>query len=639
MNLSPDPRRLCLSLACVALLACPGWAQDQSYAYIDQVIRLSDPNPAGFSFYGSGRLQLPSLKLDIGSSIATDKVIADALRLQQSLNLFLADESTEPADQDQTAAELQLQMGNFLKQFETRVRLDYELDSSILGFAGTPIASVQIADRPLALGLNLGLETRGYLNAQFSKEFNQGMVNLSGSLPDILAINTRVNQLGDGAGSVISQLNQLNTNIVTLAERAEDFFENPSNSSLNQLNQVLGRVDDNVDNLIPAARQLNEVVGATSKGAQNLVDAISNAGNGGVQLSAANDLHLTLGLGGSYPVFQSQDIQVAVGAQAKLFILPVNVPLRSLNLDTDAGLMGKLEVTQVQGLNQFDQIEANIETFERTVSSIDTSLDSLEKVSASTDKVEAAISQRNLQNLSSSGTELVENGLAFTQTMGSTTSNIQQAASVISNFQSVLLNELRDVNAKGTLTTPDGAGFGMDFGVDAILYKQLRLGLLLQNPIVLWQGTERPFEGRLITTQGNRIRLQPTLDVDDEGAKKVNYTATVPLSVLLNAQYRFDDLLPRFPGLYAHGQFEYVNNGRTPALTLGLQKQWDPIGYLGLGSRLGGISPLLFLEGGLRPLQGFGLDFQLGISPTGQGLPTQGFSWLGMSRLGMYYQF
>lgn len=39
----------------------------------------------------------------------------------------------------------------------------------------------------------------------------------------------------------------------------------------------------------------------------------------------------------------------------------------------------------------------------------------------------------------------------------------------------------------------------------------------------------------------------------------------------MNAQYRFDDVLPSFPGLYAHGLFEYVNNGRTPALTLGVQ--------------------------------------------------------------------
>lgn len=60
---------------------------------------------------------------------------------------------------------------------------------------------------------------------------------------------------------------------------------------------------------------------------------------------------------------------------------------------------------------------------------------------------------------------------------------------------------------------------------------------------------------------------------------------------------------------------------------------------MGLGGRVGGISSLVYIETGLRPIQGFGLDFQLGISPLGNGLPAQGLGWLGMGQLGLYWQF
>jgi hypothetical protein len=247
--------------------------------------------------------------------------------------------------------------------------------------------------------------------------------------------------------------------------------------------------------------------------------------------------------------------------------------------------------------------------------------------------------------VSDSGQALVNEANQFNQTLNAARGSVQQAAGGLSNIQQLLLNELQDIAVEGLLTTPSGAGFGMDFGLDAQLFDHLRLGLMLQNPLVLWQGTERPFSGSLQRGPGGNLALSPTLTVDDAAARSVNYTATVPFSVLLSGRYRFDALLPDFQGLYGHTLVEVVTNGRQPAWVLGLQKYFADYFYVGAGGRVGGVGHLFYLEGGLNPipsgspLSGFGLDLQLGFSPTGSGLPLDGLSWLGMSRLGLSYRF
>jgi len=134
--------------------------------------------------------------------------------------------------------------------------------------------------------------------------------------------------------------------------------------------------------------------------------------------------------------------------------------------------------------------------------------------------------------------------------------------------------------------------------------------------------------------------LQPDLIFDNNNQKSVNYNGSVPFSILFNGRYRFDDLLPeQMSGLYAHSMLEFVFNGRNPAFTLGARKMFSELFYLGLGGRAGGLGPLVYFETGVNPLHGFALDVQLGISPTGNGLPAQNMSWLGMGRLGLAYRF
>lgn len=636
----------CLTIFCSPALAAPTPqpsppAYDPTYSFVDQRFRLSDPNPAGFSFYGTGRLQLPSLRADIGSNLQVEQASRDLVTIQASFNSLLGKLNQGQSDSSVSddADALKLQLSSFLKRFEQRTRVDYEFDSSLLGFAGSPLAMIQVGNKPLALGLNFGAETRGYLNAQFSDKFNQSLLTLTAQLPDVFATGSRISQISGQAGSVIAQVTTLNSNINSLVTTAGNLAANPSTQQLNQLVSQLNTVNTGLQALEPTARELVGDVQTTSSGARNLLTALENAGGGGIQLTAANDLHLTLGVGGSYPVFENDQFKVSVGAQAKVFMLPINVPVRSISIDSDASLFGKIALTEVSGLEDTANLTATLDGFDKAVTSVTASLDQAKQVSDSITQVQTALTDRNFSQLIAQAPQLVSQAQTFNTSITTASKDVQAAAVSVSSIQRTLINQLSGINAKGTLTTPDSVGFGLDLGIDAVLWRQLRLGLLLQNPLVLWQGTERPFEARLIQSSNNQVSFQPALTIDDSQAKKVAYNATVPLTVLLNAQYRFDDLLPTFPGLYANGQFEYVANDRTPALTLGVQKQWDPIGYAGVGTRLGGIASLFFVEAGLRPIQGFGLDFQLGLAPGGNGLPAPGFDWLGLAKLGLYWQF
>lgn len=612
-------------------------------------VYFGEPNPASFSFYGPARLQLPSLRFDVGSSLSSGQLLQDALSLQAGFSTLVTQlGASQPLDAD-TAAGLQLTLGRVLGQFENGARLDYDLDYTLFGFGGTPLTQLQIAGRPLALGLHLGSSGRGYLEARFSEGFNQNVIGLSTALPGLLASGATLSGLAGEAGTLVTQINQLNQGLDTLVNQINTFAANPFQDTQGQIqrfNQTLGTVNDDLQALVPTARELTGVVSDTTGNSRLVIDSVQSLSDGGLQLTSANDLHVTLGVSAAYPVYESPDIKVSLGTRLKLFMLPYNAPLRDFDVQTDAGLLGKLELQQVRGFEDTSALEGVLNRFDNATTDVNQVIDRAERLSAQVDAVSADLSANRLnQVVSDSGQALVNEANQFNQTLNAARGSVQQAAGGLSNIQQLLLNELQDIAVEGLLTTPSGAGFGMDFGVDAQLFDHLRLGLMLQNPLVLWQGTERPFSGSLQRGPGGNLALSPTLTVDDAAARSVNYTATVPFSVLLSGRYRFDALLPNFQGLYGHSLVEVVTNGRQPAWVLGLQKYFADYFYVGAGGRVGGVGHLFYLEGGLNPvpsgspLSGFGLDLQLGFSPTGSGLPLDGLSWLGMSRLGLSYRF
>lgn len=632
--------RALLAAAASSVLMLPAQAA-LNFDYPDWRQQLGEPNPASLHFYGEGRLQLPSVRFDVGSTLATDRLIEDANGLGDAFQNVVQDLSASAEVTTDTLA-LRGSIDGFLQQFETPARLDYDLDVNILGFGGAPFSQLQINQRPLSLGMSLSSNTRGYLQATFSETFNDNLRVLTTSLPALLSEEGGIPQIAQTAQSVSTQVVDLTQDINTLLASVQRFQQSPGNNSQAQiigLSQQLNNVSGQVRGLLTPARQLTALVGSTTSASRSLLDTLDSFSGGGAQIIAAADTHLTLGFSGAYPVYESEDIQVALGARVKLFMMPFNVPLENLNIQSQAGLFGQLSLTEVTGLQRAEDIRSTLDTFDRTVTEVNQVLDQAEQVFQGVEQVQTQLNNNNPEGAAAQGAVLVQDGVQLASGLSSVQARVQEATRELQTVQDTLLNELQDIAYKGTLTTPSGAGVGLDVGIDALLYRYLRLGVQVQNPVVLWPGTERPFEGRFVRSQNGQIQVQPSLNVDDAEGTPVNYTATVPVTVLLNARYRFDGVLQNFPGLYGISRFEYVANGRTPAVQLGVQKFFNDTAYAGLGGRLGGVGSLVYFEGGLNPIDGFVLNAQLGVSPAGQGLPVQGMGWLGLAQLGLAYRF
>ncbi len=630
---------LCLSLLTLTPSAL---AQvDLSVDYPDWRQQLGEPNPASLSFYGPGRLQLPSMRFDIGTTLSTDRLIREGTQLGNAFTDVIGNlDSNQSVGADADA--LKVNIDTFLTQFEQPTRLDYDLDINLLGFGGAPFSQIEINDRPLSLGVSLSSNTRGYLQARFSEDFNNNLKTLTASLPDVLASGSGAAQIVQNANALTGQVGTLTQDINALLNSVQQFQSNPLNNpqgQIAQLSQRLNSVNTQVKTLLPPARELTDLVSSTTTASRSLLNSLDTLSGDGVEIVGAADTHMTLGVSAAYPVFENENMKIALGGRLKLFMMPFNVPLETLNIQSQAGLFGKLALTEVTGLKSTQELNTTLDNFEQTAQNVNQILDRAENVSQSVDAIQEQLSQNNLNAAAAQGAALVQDGVELSQSLNTVQGNVQQAVRDVQTIQETLLDEIEDISYRGTLTTPSGAGMGVDIGIDALLYRYFRIGLQVQNPLVLWPGTERPFEGRIVRNQNGQVQVQPSLNVDDEEGKSVNYTATVPLTVLLNARYRFDGVLQNFPGLYATSRFEYVANGRTPAFQLGFQKFFNEFAYAGLGGRLGGVGSMMYFEAGSNPIEGFIVNAQLGINPTGQGLPVQGLGWLGLAQLGLAYRF
>lgn len=627
-----------LTLSASLLISTPVWAEStpQQQTTPESTFRFIDPNPAATANFGWGRFRLPSVRVDIGSTIPVEKSIQNFTSLGSSLTTLTNALLKGEALSSDTASNTKNQLSNALAPFRSGARLDYETEIALVSFAGSPFPALQIANRPLSLGLHVGAETRGYVNAQFSQEFSNSLTTLSDSLPGLLTTGSTVAGLATSASQLTTQTTQLTGNITQLVSEGNQLLQSPSLQQLNTVTGLATQVSNNVDQLLTPARSLTKAVTDSTATAQGLLNAIKGASSGGVSLDSANDLHMTVSLSGAYPVYDTPDIKISVGTNLKLFLMPFNVPFRNLGLNSDSSVMGQIKVKEFTGLQNLDGIQSTLDSLNKAAGDVNKLITEAESVKSQLDTANQNLSTNNIAAIASQVQPLINSVTTANQTMQTTQQSINSALQNVNNIQQTLSNELQQVALKGSVITPGGAGFGLDLGINAILYRNLRLNLMLQNPLVLWQGTERPFEAKLANSNGNQ--LQPSLSFQDDQAKSVNYNATVPLAVLLNGRYSFDELLPQFPGLSLNGMFEFVNNGRTPALTLGVQKQVG-LGYFGIGGRAGGITSMLYGEAGLRLAGNFGLDLQLGVSPVGTGIPAPGMSWLNSAILGMYLQF
>jgi uncharacterized protein YoxC len=597
--------------------------------------RITDPNPAEATHNGKGRLGFLSTRIDMGSTFSVTQTAEDFGSLTQRIQQLTLPSGTNTTPSNSQVDDIETLINRSLNPLQKGGRVDYEVEALIARFDGAPFSGLQIADRPVTLGLSLGLEGRGFFSTQFSSSFSSGVKGLSSTLPDLLGSSSEISigRLSSRANEVIRSANGLTSNIQTLTQTGARIMQNPQNASPQDIQQVSNQVSgiiQGVDALTTPARELTASASQTTKTASDIFKALKEATSGGVNSEATLDLHGTLGLSAGYPVIENENFRLSLGTNLKLFVLPTSIPLNDLGIQStgSGSVLGNIRLNRISGLNSLDQAQSTLTQMDEAIGEINSLVDQANEVKDSLQRAQQTVTTDNLGQLATQATALLQQVDETNNQLTRTNTEVNQALQGVNGLQQTLLQDLRSVRLEGQMTTPGGAGFGLDLGAEAVIMKNLRLGLLLQNPVVLWQGTEKPFE----------VDINGKLTIHDDQAKSVNYTAGTPFSVLLSGQYGFDELLPEFPGLTVNGLFEFVANGRTPGLSISAQKQFGP-GYVGLGGRLGGITSSIFLQAGLRTTGMFGLDFLLGIAPGGTGIPAQGLSALSTGGLNFYLLF
>lgn len=613
--------------------------------------RIADPNPSYGTYHGWGRFRFPlTVKVDVGTNVSVDSIVKNINPAISSFSSILGSLQSGKVNTADTT-NVQNALKSTLAPLQSGLRLDYDIDTTLVSFSGNPIEALKIADRKVSIGASLTAGSRGYTTASVSKEFADGLTGLSGAIPDVVAAGSTLAGISGQTSTLATEVSNLTSSIAKLSTSASSVLSNPTAiltnpSSLNELNTQANNVITSIDNLAVPANKVVSSANAAITTAEKVLSSLKSL-NGSVKVDTVNDLHLTLGLAGAYPVYENKEngIKVSVGTNLKVFILPTNIPVKSLapTINTTAGIFGQIKVDQVSGFSDVSSMQATIDKVKDAASKTNSVVQQANSVKTSLTTLQGQLSQAQSGNtsaitaLQTTGAATLAQATQAQTAVNDATTALNSAFSSINTLQSSFIQDLSKVSVSGTVLTPGGAGFGLDLGVQATLFHNLNLGLLLQNPVVLWPGSQRPVSlGFAATADGKGIT--PKFTVDDTKMISANYNQSEPFAALLSANYSFDQVMKDFPGLSVNGSFEYVGNGRQPALNLGVQKQFG-VAYAGLGGRVGGISPLVYLQGGLRTAGNYGLDLSLGFVPTGTGIPAPGMGWLGLVNLGMYLQY
>lgn len=626
---------LSLSFLTTMAVAQPSQAQEESMGHYNGTtqnvfdhdlatlgrVKLHDSNPATYSFYGNGRVRLPSVRLDVGANVPVMGLIDTFTKLGPTFtdlsSAFTGGTTLTTSQSDKIVTELT----GALAPFQKGVRLDYDIDVGILGVMLNP---VKIQGRKLSLGINLGAGTQSYAAINFSKEFSDGLTNIVKSVPDVAGLVTTATTLQTQATSLTANATQLSASAAGLTNLA-------AIGDANAIVQELDTAISALDNLISPANQISSDVSTAITTGEKLVGTINTASQGGINVDAVVDGHMTVALSGAYELIKNNNMTVSVGSNLKFFVLPFNMPVTQFlpNSTGTANLMGQYKLTEVAGVNAITgQVQSTIDGVKPAVNNFKSLTTDAEKIKQDLTSIRNQVQGVQNDPLGAAALFTDQQFLNSAQSIGGTANTMIESVNSTVTQTNQAFSDLADLQKnlnfnslilKGSVINPANVGFGLDLGINAFLLRNsLWVGLNVINPVVVWGATQKdvsfsPFNNALI--------------VDDENAKQVNYTASEPFGLNFGTRFYFDQVLRGWKGLSVGGQFDFLANGRSPGLTLDAQQQFGAF-FMGLGFRGGYISNLIMFKTGVRGP--FGLELGAGVSPDLSGA---------MANLGLYVQF
>lgn len=480
------------------------------------------------------------------------------------------------------------------------LKFEVSPDLPIIGFTGTPI---KLADRNIGLGLNLFM--KGNASFQLSG-FNSLFITGVNTFTSSQGVSNDIQTLSSGFTKTFSNL-QLPTSsalsspesILSTAEEFRSSTLQPVIKAGNDSMKIADGILQTTDTIITGLEKLQN---------QGLGGALYADGHGVVSFSVATQ------------VFQNKDLSLSLGTNIKGFFIPYNPtgnPISSVlggdaqkdkllpfNVNTKLTLGSLKSLTEVKSIfeEQIKPLVTDAKDILKLASNLDKELEEI--IPLAKENIEnVAMRLPELQNIAS---ELQNKYASVNDRLGNNGSGL---TSLGNNIKNQFIEDLKNLKISGEQFYDIAPfGVGADIGAQLKVGKNANIGLMLENPIVIWPSKSRKLTAALNTdmllagkADLNSILNSATKTENGNG----NYNLTEPFAIKLGGGYKLDDVAPILTNSIVMADVEQVFNGTPFALHLGFEKAWL-LGPAGLYTRVGG------QYGGLGSFFSLGLGAKLG---------------------------
>lgn len=536
-------------------------------------------NPASIIYSGKGNIILPlslTEKIDLNTSLS-------------SLTSF--------SNMDKMSSEQVL--GNVSKLL-TEGNGSLDINSStilpIIGYSGTAFS---VFDKPVGIGVNVWTKATVKTNIALSKNFYEGVFS---AIPLVTSIKDQITETTTKAASLSGNLKM--PDLTKYTNGSVNIFDKE------QVKKVGTDLDAfQKETITPVLTEGEKTINSLDKITTDVKNVLKNfdslTKDPLLKGNVVTDGHATLSFSAATGIFKNEFIDLSGGLNLKAFIMPsfsfgnangfgtltggdLKAPVvMNMELQTD-----KLNsATQITDLLD-NQVKGVIDSGKELITSTKELNDNLSKIvsqaknDGTVNPLDAAPIQGQFVKIQQQSTELMRKVSGdFSKDV---TDKIQ--TSLIEDIKSMKLNITN-------VTDVAPVGFGSDLGFQALLFNDLTLGLMIENPLVLWSAKSQKSSYSLdVNSLSDLQKFDVTKNLKklDDGIKQdINYTLSEPMALKFGASYELAKLTPFLSGAKIAGDIEQVLNGNPLAFHLGFEKNWK-FGFAGLslrlGTQLGGLS-------------------------------------------------
>ncbi len=492
-------------------------------------------------------------------------------------------------------------------------RLEAQAVLPIIGFSGTPFKNLSLMGQPVSLGLNLWARSTATLNFNSSK----GIRELFSNAPTLL---NSVSEIQKQSAEINTQFSTIKSLTIPNVERFKTV--NPLNQT--EVNLVIDEIQKfQNDSLKPILATTDTTVTSINKIATNIKNVLNtfddiSKNKQSATGTAVTDGHAVIAVSGATNIFKNENFDISLGVNLKGFFFPANTTYSNIAgsnsnnslLSIIGGQGGSNKLLPVT-------VNADIQTGAfKSITEIKNIVDQklLPIVQSASDIITTAKTLDNqLDTTIPKARENTFNLIGDIPVIQNTVNTLQSQSNsinsslstdfsknLITDVQNSLANDLKDVKINlNQMTDVAPMGFGMDIGLQSQIMEDITLGLVLENPVVLWPAKMKKNQMSFDSNKLQESFGKSNIDVaslfsvvEDKNPQSANYNLSEPFAIRFGGSYKLGKLTQFLSESMVVADIEQVFNGRPFAAHLGVEKGWSFKGgkvFVRLGTQLGGI--------------------------------------------------